>query len=189
MPEFKDLPDDFSCPYRDGCPYLEGLSTGWVFYQYQHTEPTECHYEHQLEEINQQWRQEQRRCQELQAENQQLRAQLQALHRRQFKGRRTSAQSSTNCPSLRRKKRGAPVGHPPWQRRRPEHIDQVVEVPAPRSCPDCHSKNLKPLPEIHEHLQEDIVLQPRTVVTCFRHGLAYCPQCDKDVWLDRKSVV
>jgi hypothetical protein len=24
---------------------------------------------------------------------------------------------------------------------------------------------------------------PRTVVTCFRHGLAYCPQCDKNVWL------
>ena len=183
MPEFKDLPDDFRCPYRDGCPYLEGLSTGWVFHQYQHADPTECHYEYQLEELDKELRQEQRRCQELERENQQLRAQLQALHRRQFKGRRTSAQSSTNCPSLRRKKRGAPVGHPPWQRRRPEHIDQVVEVPAPRSCPDCHSKNLKPLPEIHEHLQEDIVLQPRTVVTCFRHGLAYCPQCDKDVWL------
>ena len=32
-------------------------------------------------------------------------------------------------------------------------------------------------------MQEDIVLEPRTVVTCFRHQQAYCPQCDKKVWL------
>ena len=50
MPEFKDLPDDFRCPYRDGCPYLEGLSTGWVFHRYQEVAGTECHYEYQLEE-------------------------------------------------------------------------------------------------------------------------------------------
>lgn len=121
MPEFKDLPDDFSCPYRDGCPYLEGLSTGWVFHQYQHTQPTECHYEYQLEEINKQLRQEQRHGKELQLENQQLRAQLHALQ-------------------------------------------------------------LEAVSELHQHIQEDIVLEPRTVVTCFRHQMAHCPKCDKDVW-------
>ena len=31
MPRFADLPDDFSCPHRHGCPYLEGLSTQWVW--------------------------------------------------------------------------------------------------------------------------------------------------------------
>ncbi len=30
MPEFKDLPAGFRCPHRDGCPYLQGLSTGWL---------------------------------------------------------------------------------------------------------------------------------------------------------------
>ena len=45
MPEFKDLPGDFCCPHRDGCPYLEGLPTRWVFHRYQEVVGTECHYE------------------------------------------------------------------------------------------------------------------------------------------------
>ena len=183
MPEFKDLPDDFVCPYRDGCPYLEGLSTGWVFHQYQHHEPTECHYEYQLEQINQLLRQEQRRCKELERDNQQLQAQLQALHRRQFKGRKAPVVTTPECPSAGRKKRGPPLGHPPWQRAKPKRIDQVVPVSAPRQCPDCGNAQLQPVAELHDHLQEDIVLQPRTVVTCFRHGMAYCARCDKNVWL------
>ena len=182
MPEFKDLPDDFRCPYRDGCPYLEGLSTAWVFRRYQEVAGTECHYEYQLEELDQQWRQERRQRQQLELENQQLQAQLHALHRRQFKGRRRAANSAPQCASAQRKKRGAPAGHPPWQRAKPTRIDQVVSVPAPQSCPDCHCAKLEPLSEIYEHLQEDIVLEPRTVVICFRHGQAYCPQCDRNLW-------
>jgi len=168
MPEFKDLPEDFCCPYRDGCPYLEGLSTGWVFHQYQHHEPTECHYEYQLEQINKLLGQEQRRGDALEVENQQLRA---------------PAKPSADCPSVGRKKRGAPAGHPPWQRPKPKRIDQRLEVPAPQCCPDCHHTKLEPVSQIHEHLQEDIVLQPRTVVTCFRHALAYCTRCARNVWL------
>ena len=183
MPEFKDLPDDFICPYRHGCPYLEGLSTGWVFHQYQHHEPTECHYEYQLEELYKQLRQQQRHSKELELENQQLQAQLQALHRRQFKGRKARAASPPECPSAGPKKRGAPLGHPPWQRAKPKRIDQVIAVPAPHQCPDCGNAQLQSVQELHEHLQEDILLQPRTVVTSFRHGLAYCGHCDKNVWL------
>ena len=183
MPEFKDLPDDFCCPYRDGCPYLEGLSTGWVFHRYQAVAGTECQYEYQLEELHKELGAERQHSQALQLENQQLKAQLQALHRRQFKGRKAPAASNPKCPSAQRKKRGAPSGHPPWQRAKPKHIDRVVAVPAPQSCPDCHNARLEPVSEVHEHVQEDILLEPRTVVTCFRHGLAYCAQCDKNVWL------
>jgi hypothetical protein len=184
MPEFKDLPDDFRCPYRDGCPYLEGLSTGWVWQRYQEVADTECHYEYQLEELYEQLREEHRQRNQLELENQQLRAQLHALHRRQFKGRRRPAPPpGSACPAAQPKRRGAPPGHPPWQRARPKRIDRVVAVPAPRRCPDCQRPNLQPVAQLHEHLQEDIVLEPRTVVTCFRHQQAHCPSCGKDVWL------
>jgi transposase len=182
MPEFKDLPDDFRCPYRDGCPYLEGLPTGWVFHRYQEVAGTECHYEYQLEELYKELDAERRQRKEAELQKQQLQAQLQALHRRQFKGRKAPS-TPPACPSTQRKKRGAPVGHPPWQRAKPTHIDQVVATPAPRTCPDCHNPKLQPLEQLHEHVQEDIVLQPRTVVTCFRHQQAYCARCDKNVWL------
>jgi len=136
MPEFKDLPDEFRCPYRDGCPYLEGLSTSWVFQRYQEVAGTECQYEYQLDELYKELDAERRQRKELELQKQQLQAQLHALHRRQFKGRRTAV-APPACPSAQRKKRGAPVGHPPWQRAKPTHIDQVVAVPAPRTCPDC----------------------------------------------------
>jgi transposase len=182
MPEFKDLPEDFRCPYRDGCPYLEGLSTGWVFHRYQEVAGTECHYEYQLEELTKELDAERRQRKEAELQNQQLQAQLHALHRRQFKGRRTAAVPSSTCPSGQRKKRGAPFGHPPWQRAKPKRIDQVVVVPAPQSCPDCQSPELQPVEPVHEHVQEDIVLEPRTLVTCFQHQQAYCARCDKKVW-------
>jgi hypothetical protein len=182
MPEFKDLPDDFCCPYRHGCPYLEGLSTSWVFHRYQERGGLECQYEYQLEELQKELQAEQRHSQEVELQNQQLAAQLQALHRRQFKGRRHPAPPPPDNPPPAPKKRGAPVGHPGWQRAQPTRIDQVVLVPAPAACPDCHHPKLEPLAAVHEHRQEDIVLEPRTVVTCFRHQLAHCPQCDQNVW-------
>src|SRR5512146_631503 len=81
MPEFKDLPPDFCCPYREGCPYLEGLSTSWVWHRYQETGGLECTYESQMEELYRQVQEERRlRLQEHQ-EKEELRAQLRALHR------------------------------------------------------------------------------------------------------------
>jgi transposase len=183
MPEFKDLPDDFRCPYREGCPYLEGLSTSWVFHRYQEVAGTECHYEYQLAALYKELDEERRQRTQVELQNQQLQAQLHALHRRQFKGRRAAAAPAPGGAGTQHPKRGAPVGHPPWQRAKPTHIDQVVAVPAPRICPDCHHPKLQPVQEPQEHLQEDIVWAPHTVVTCFQHQQAYCPRCDKNVWL------
>jgi hypothetical protein len=184
MPRFTDLPEEFRCPYREGCPYLEGLPTGWVWRRYQEVAGTECRYEYQLAGLHQQLDQERRQRQEVELENQQLRAQLQALHRRQFQGRRRPPFSApADSPPGQKKKRGAPLGHPPWQRPRPARIDQVITVGAPRACPDSHSPDLQPVEELHRHVQEDIVLEPRTRVTCFQHHQAYCPRCDKNVRL------
>src|SRR3954471_6667785 len=145
MPRFSELDEEFVCPYRNGCPYLEGLPAKWVWDQYAQTGGLECQYEYQLKELNQQLSDSCRQSRELERENQQLKAQLRALHQRQFKGRRTSAAApDSECPSAQRKKRGAPVGHPAWQRPKPERIDRVVSVPAPKICPHCQSGDLEP---------------------------------------------
>ena len=178
MPQFKDLPPDFYCPYQNGCPYLEGLSTSWVFQAYQKTAGLECDYEHQLEELQRQLDEERKNYQQLERENQHLRAQLQALHRRQFKGRKKPANPPAQDSSGQRKKRGAPVGHPPWQRPPPKHIDQVIPVPAPKHCEICHGP-LQLDQELHQHVQEDIVLEPRTIAICYVHQQGYCPECDR----------
>ena len=46
-------------------------------------------------------------------------------------------------------------------------------------CPHCNSQKLKPVKEIKEHLQEDIVLQPLTHVINFRHQQAFCQKCNR----------
>lgn len=181
MPRFADLPADFCCPYRDGCPYLEGLSARWVFGQYQKDVGDECQYEYQLGELRQELDQERRQHRQTQRRNEQLQAQLQALHRRQFKGRRKPAAGSSEVLPLERKKRGAPVGHPPWVRPKPRQIDFCFEVPAPQCCPECRSTHLQPIPEVREHVQEDIVLEPRVVTTRYIHHQAHCPECERDL--------
>ena len=183
MPRFSELDEYFVCPYRNSCPYLEGLPAKWVWDRYQQSNGLECHYEYQLKELNQQLDQANVRNLQLERQNQQVQAQFNALHRRQFKGRKAPAAPTPDCPSSQRKKRGAPKGHPPWQRPKPKRIDQVVQVPAPTDCPLCHCTGLKPVAALHDHVQEDIVLEPRTVATCFRHQQAFCPECQREVWL------
>ncbi|MGA3193302.1 MAG: IS66 family transposase [Candidatus Bathyarchaeia archaeon] len=183
MPRFTDLDGEFVCPYRQGCPYLEGLSTQWVWHCYQEAAGVEDQYEYQLRELHQQHDQARRRIRELERQIQQLRAQNQALHRRQFQGRKTPAGAVPDGSGASPKKRGAPVGHPPWQRPAPKVIDQVVPVPAPVVCPHCQNIRLHPVQERQEHVQEDIVLEPRTVATCYVHQQSYCPRCGRNLLL------
>lgn len=174
-------PEDFVCPYRHGCPYLEGLSAEWVWRGYQERCDLESQYESQLEEMAGELDEGARQIRALQREKAQLKAQLRALHQSQFKGRKVPAPPEPAAPAVPPRKRGAPVGHAPWQRPRPTRIDQVVAVPAPTCCPHCQRAGLRPVPERHEHVQEDIVLEPRTRATCYQHAQAWCPRCARPV--------
>jgi transposase len=125
----------------------------------------------------------------MERENAELKAKLQALHRRQFKSNKKKDSETVGkdivggSPSNeeKRKKRGAPVGHPGWVRPKPDHIDRSVDVPAPKICPHCQSQDLRPMEENTEHIQEDIVIRPRTLVTRYLHGQAFCPRCNRSV--------
>jgi hypothetical protein len=182
VPRFSELDEEFVCRYRHGCPYLEGLPPERVWHRYQAVTGTECHYEHLLQQLSQELDQSRRLAREQERQIQQLKAQLQALHRRQFKGRHRPA-TPPDTPAVLKKKRGAPWGHPPWRRPKPRLIDRIVPVPAPRCCPHCQCAQLRPVPEVREHLQEDIVLEPRVVTTCFVHQQAHCPECDRQILL------
>lgn len=124
------------------------------------------------------------RIEQLEREKAQLEVELKQLHRHPFKGNRSKKDAKRKegaKPADKKKKRGAPVGHPPWTRSTPKHIDRTVQVPAPRECPHCECRDLKPCAERTQHLQEDIVLCPKTQVTCFDHQQAWCPGCRRAV--------
>ena len=189
MPRSPYPPHDFACPYRDSCPDLDGLSTTWVLGEYRRAEDVYQEHLRIIDAFYDDLKTRDERIRLLERENAELKAKLQALHHRQFKPNQKKDEErggkdveGTSLPSEgKKKKRGAPVGHPGWVRPKPDRIDRTVHVPAPTICPHCQSEDLTPMVETTEHFQEDIVIQPRTLVTRYLHGQALCPRCHRPV--------
>jgi transposase len=174
-------PYGFSCPYTGHCPHLDGLSTTWVFEGYQRAEEVYAEHLRIIDVLDARLNAALKKVRMLEKENAELKAKNTALHRRQFKANKaTPSKSEQESPAG---KRGAPLGHPGWSRPAPTKVDRTVHLPAPSRCPRCGSDNLIPLEEVSEHLQEDIVLRPRTVVTRYLHKEAYCFRCRRPVVL------
>lgn len=173
-------PWDFQCPYRHHCPHLEGLSTHWVWDEYQRGDIERQDQDNLIEDLDRQLQQSQQRITQLERELAESRARFQQLHRRQFKANKPLPMPPAPA-AITPPKRGAPTGHPGWQRPIPTRIDRRVRVPAPTRCPHCGDGSLSPWDGIQEHLQEDIVLQPQAVVTCYEHAQAFCGHCQRPV--------
>jgi len=166
------------------CPHLDGMSTTWVLEEYRRGEET---YDEQLRIIDafdETMEKDRKRIRELEREVAELRAKYQALHQKQFKPNRkkhAACEEKAADRSLERKKRGPPLGHPGWFRAKPTQIDRRVAVTAPQQCPHCGSKEMAPLNECMEHIQEDIVLVPHPMVTRYVHEQAWCNRCQRSV--------
>lgn len=182
-------PYDFTCPYEHNCPYLDEMSTKWVLSEYRRAGKTYQEHLRIIDILDDRLNTALRRIQMLEKENAELKAKNTALHRRQFKANRkkdadgdiSNAEDTQIHTDGGKKKRGAPVGHPGWFRENPAYVDRTVEVSAPTICPHCQSQNLRPLEGLSEHLQEDIVLQPRPFVTRYLHHEAFCSRCNRPV--------
>jgi transposase len=177
MGRYKEAPPGFQCPYRDACPHLGGASTHWTNQLLADVEGDTFRDGHYVGRVTEELAALQAHNQRLEKENAELRARLSAQHASRFKSNRPPPRE----PSKERK-RGAPHGHPPWNRPLPDHIDYIVPVPAPSVCPHCATTGLQATGEKHEQIQEDIVLQPKTIVTAYQHDTAFCPHCRRDVF-------
>ena len=183
MGKAPEAPWGYQCPYRAACPHLQGLPVEWLWLRHQEDIQQAHQFRQRIDELVRTCNEQAGRIHQLEKENSLLKAQWRARHQEQFKSSQsddtqTDASAET---SKEKKKTGAPKGHPPWTRRPPDHIDRTVRVDAPKECPHCHYVTLQPCTERSEHLQEDIVLCPRTQVICFDHEQAWCPQCRRAV--------
>jgi transposase len=175
MSRRREAPDNLDCPYRHQCPHLDGMACSWAMENYQEA----FELREQLHALEQRYEQRIAELVTTLAERDQKIAQLRLQHQKQFKANRKPVAVS---PEAKPRKRGAPVGHPPWRRRELTHVDQVIQVPAPEECPHCQGHDLEPHPEVYEHVQEDIILQPRVHVTKRVHGQCYCRTCRRVVY-------
>ncbi len=186
MPRYPYPPHDFECLYRHSCPYLGGLSTRWVLGEYRRAADVYQEHLRIIDGFDGDLKIRDERIRVLERENAELKAKLQALHQRQFRPNKkkhaeTGGEGASSRNEGKKKKRGAPLGHPGWVRPKPDHIDRTVHVPAPTICPHCQSDELRPMEERTEHFQEDILIRPRTTVTRYLHGQAFCTRCHHPV--------
>lgn len=195
MPRYSWPPHDFECPYQHNCPYLSGLSTKWVFSEYRRAERVYQEHLRIIDRFREGIDERDKQIRALERENAELKAKYQALHQRQFKANKRKKEEppavapDTSEVDAPKKKRGAPVGHPGWFRPVPTRVDRTVHVPAPETCPHCSTTGLLPVEGLHEHIQEDIVIRPRPLVTKYLHHQAFCPRCYREVVQQAKDEI
>jgi transposase len=170
------------CAHRQSCPHLAYESCAELLAERRRLRHQLAYKDHLIrlatEEISR-LRAENRKISE---EREYLQAKLNRIHRETFAvcGDSTDDQKvSAQGVGLSKRPRGAPKGHRGATRKKPDHVDRLVEVYT-TSCPLCGQGNLSPASEISEHTQEDTLI-PLVVVTRFRHHHAYCPRCKKVV--------
>ncbi len=192
MSRFKEAPRDFACPYRHHCPEMEGLSSTWVFGEYQRAQTREHEHWRVRDEMAAEIAGMEKTLREQSVEIDRLRAENKRLHQCRFKPHNKNSKVRQANPNgmnrgdqkaqIGARKRGAPTGHPPWIREVPKHVDRTLHVDAPCTCPHCHQATDLSRGGTTSYLQEDIVLRPKTRVTHFIHQTAYCCGCRRQVF-------
>jgi transposase len=170
---------EYGCPNVGHCPHVGGASIGSLV----------CDANANLEQTDLFWRQidglrvensaKSVKIQELTARVEQLERELKAERQKQFKRKKEepAAAEPQSTPSPGPKKRGAPVGHPGWYRKRPVTFDDLILVPAPCECLNCGgSVKARPDRPAYDHIQEDWIDGKRFVV-CYRHEAGRCRKC------------
>lgn len=131
------------------------------------------------DELLDQNRRQARLIEELRAEVERLKNELEQSRRA---GKRQAAPFSKGPPRDQPKRPGRKPGHLPSHRPPPppEQVDRTIEVPLPAACPECHAP-LDDVPvTVHDQYQIDLPA-PRPVVTRFRVPVARCPACFRRV--------
>lgn len=128
-------------------------------------------YDELLELIRRQARQ----IDELRAEVERLKAELEQTRRA---GKRQAAPFSKGTPRAHPKRPGRKAGHPSSHRPvpPPEQVDRIIEVPLPPDCPECHAPLDEAPVTIHDQYQIDLP-EPKPTITRFRVPVTRCPAC------------
>jgi len=130
----------------------------------------------ELVELN---RRQARQIDELRAEVERLKAELEESRRA---GKRQAAPFSKGSPEANPKRPGRKAGHPPSHRPAPppEQVDRTIEVPMPPECPECQALLGGAVVVFHDQYQIDLP-ERKPVVTRFRVPVARCPACCRRV--------
>jgi transposase len=170
---------EFGCLHVSHCPHLGGASLGTLVHAAdQQTEWMDALYR-QVDSLRAENTAKYHKLEELNARIEQLERELKAERQKQFKRKKEAPAQEEPASALPqgKKKRGAPLGHPGWYRKRPPGCDRLILVPAPCQCPRCDGAvKARPDRPVYDHLQEDWI-DGKRVVVCYRHEAGRCRRC------------
>lgn len=173
---------EHGCPHVGHCPHLGGAALGSLVQVANQNDESRQWLHRSLDAERAQNSRLVEENERLRAELEQVKLELKLERQNKFatnqqKQAMTAEPTSPEVASSEPKKRGAPVGHPGWFRKRPAQYDRVVNVPAPCRCQYCDghvSVNVTLAPS--EHVQEDVV-DGRYCVGLYLHPAASCDIC------------
>jgi hypothetical protein len=177
---------EYGCPKVDHCPHVGGASLGWLVHAADEQSEWTDGLWRQIDALRAEGTVKSRKIEELTVQVEQLQRELKAERQKQFRCKKEEVpeQEAESTTSLDNKKRGAPLGHPGWYRKRPTEFDRLVSVPAPHRCPHCDAPvKARPDRPFGNHLQEDWI-DGRKVTICYRHEPGRCTnyKCRRWVW-------
>jgi len=121
----------------------------------------------------------QKRIEQLETRNKILEYELKEMRSKWFSKKKKKSTDETEEEEELPKKRGAPIGHEGWFRKKPAKVDEIVDVTIDK-CPQCGGEDLNQCEQTSEHTQEDIIM-PKVKVTLYRHRTYWCADCKEVV--------
>ncbi len=161
------------CPFNKSCLYLDGEPPEKVFAERNYLRTRVDSLEGAVDFATSQVIELRKRNAELETEKENIQKELVRALQAPFN--KYEVKEIPENP----KKKGPPFGHPGHFRKRPEGIDEYVDVRLEK-CPYCGNKDLSPCYHTTEHVQEDIE-SGRVRATCFIHSYYWCSPCKKVV--------
>ena len=169
---------EFGCRHVGHCPHLGGVPLSLLVHAADEGTEWTNSLHRRIDALREENTAKYHKIQELTARVEQLERDLTAERQKQFKRQKEEPAIEEPEPSPQgKKKRGPPVGHSGWYRRRPATFDRLVFVSAPRSCPHCGgSAKARPDRLAYDHLQEDWI-DGKRITVCYRHEAGRCRKC------------
>src|SRR5882672_12456645 len=85
MAQALEIPYDYQCPYRQACPHLQGMSPQSIWHRHELDMQQARQDRERIDQLVEWLTERDQAVCRLERENQHLRAQLKALHQKQFK--------------------------------------------------------------------------------------------------------
>jgi len=127
-----------------------------------------------------------RRIKELEKENKRLKQRIAELEDKNDRLRFGRFKSNIKKEEKGGKKPGAPIGHKGISRRRPEKIDEYVDI-YPKVCRGCGNGDIKVYSAHEKRILEDIDIRVKRI--CMNMHYGYCPRCKRSLYAGGEGVL